>query len=130
MKLQTVSHSPVGFAKEAGLLDEQEAMHHEERHVVSNVIGAADMRIEIGSVLKLAPMDTVVLTSDGLVDNLHVNEIVERLRKGPLDGAVKNLAAVARQRMTQPQEGEPSKPDDLTFIVFRGPGRGRKAKHA
>ena len=70
LKLQTVAHSPVGFALEAGVLDEEEAMHHEDRHVVSNVLGAADMRIEMGSELALARRDTVLLASDGLLDNL------------------------------------------------------------
>ena len=119
IKLQTISHSPVGYAVEAGLLDHTEAMHHEDRHLVSNMIGAADMRIEVGSNVRLAPRDTLLLASDGLFDNLHLDEIVERLRKGPLSSAVKRLAGDARQRMSHPQEGQPSKSDDLTFVVFR-----------
>jgi serine/threonine protein phosphatase PrpC len=55
LKLLTVSHSPVGYAVESGLLGEQEAMHHEDRHLISNTVGSPDMRIEIGSVLSLAP---------------------------------------------------------------------------
>ena len=39
---------------EAGWLDEEEALHHEDRHIVSNMIGAPNMRIEIGSVVRLA----------------------------------------------------------------------------
>jgi len=46
IKFQSVAHSPVGFAFESGLLDEREALHHEDRHLVSNVLGARDMRIE------------------------------------------------------------------------------------
>ena len=53
VKSQTISHSPVGFAVEAGLLDEREALHHEARHVVSNIVGTPEMRIEVGSVLAL-----------------------------------------------------------------------------
>ncbi|MFH1919693.1 MAG: protein phosphatase 2C domain-containing protein [Planctomycetota bacterium] len=85
IKLKTVSHSPVGFAVEAGLLDQGEAMYHEDRHLVSNVIGSVEMKIEIGPTLRMAARDSVLLASDGLFDNLHVEEIVERLRKGPLD---------------------------------------------
>ena len=55
IKLQTVSHSPVGYAVEAGVLDEVEAMHHQDRHVVSNFIGSPEMRIEVGAPLRLAP---------------------------------------------------------------------------
>jgi len=119
VKWQTVSHSPVGFAVEAGVLDEKEAMHHEHRHIVSNVVGSGEMRIEIGPEYRLAPRDTVVLASDGLADNLTVDEIVARVRKGPLDKAVQTLATDSRRRMTCPGEGQPSKPDDATIIAFR-----------
>lgn len=124
IKLQTVSHSPVGFAVESGLLDEAEAMHHEDRHLVSNVLGTPEMRIEIGPALELAPRDTLLLASDGLFDNLHIEEIVELIRKGPLARAVAALAQLATDRMRDPQPGQPSKPDDLTIVAFR---RRRKA---
>jgi len=119
IKFQSVSHSPVGFAFESGLLDEREALHHEDRHLVSNVLGARDMRIEIGPVLRLAARDTVLLASDGLSDNLSQGEIAERARKAPLDEAARRLAVDARRRMTAPMVGDPSKPDDLTLILFR-----------
>lgn len=119
VKWQTVSHSPVGFAVEAGILDEEEAMHHEDRHIVSNVVGSAEMRIEIGPEVRLASRDTVILASDGLLDNLTVDEIVARVRKGPLHEAVSRLAVDSRRRMTRPEEGQPSKPDDTTIVAFR-----------
>jgi serine/threonine protein phosphatase PrpC len=119
LKLQTVAHSPVGYAVEAGFLDQDEAMHHEERHLVSNMIGTRDMHITIGPQIALADRDTLILASDGLSDNLHVGEIVERMRKGPLRRVASLLAEDARGRMCHPVVGLPSKPDDLTFIVFR-----------
>jgi serine/threonine protein phosphatase PrpC len=119
LKLQTICHSPVGYAVEAGVLDELEAMYHDQRHVVSNVIGRPDMRIEIGSPLELAARDTLLVATDGLFDNLHLPEIVERLRKGSLPTAVDELAVQSRQRMLEPIEGQPSKPDDLTLVAFR-----------
>ena len=119
VKLQTVAHSPVGFAVEAGLLDDDEAMHHAERHIVSNVLGAPDMRIEVGSQRRIAPCDTLLLASDGLSDNLRTDEIVALVRSGPLDAACERLAELARARMHAPVEGEPSKPDDLTLLAFR-----------
>jgi serine/threonine protein phosphatase PrpC len=128
LKLQTVSHSPVGYAVEAGLLDQREAIHHEDRNVVSNILGAADMRIEVGPVRKLRPRDTVVVGSDGLFDNLHQEEITDLIRKGPLDEAGAAVADAARRRMLTPRQGHPSKPDDLTFLLFRpAPPSGRDA---
>jgi serine/threonine protein phosphatase PrpC len=70
VKLQTTAHSPTGFAVEAGFLDEREALHHEERHLVSNFLGTSDMRIDVGATVKLNPRDTIIVASDGLMDNV------------------------------------------------------------
>ena len=116
---QTVSHSPVGFAEAAGMLTEEEALHHAERHFVSNTLGSPEMRIEVGPSLKLNRRDTVLLGSDGLFDNLRIDEIVDRVRKGPLATAAGKLQHSARHRMATPDSAQPSKPDDLTFVLFR-----------
>jgi serine/threonine protein phosphatase PrpC len=126
IKWLTVPHSPVGYAVEAGLLDRGDALHHEDLHLVSNLLGAQDMRIEIGATLSLSLRDTVVLASDGLSDNVHLDEIVERVRKGPLHRAVDELAILGKERMQSQSEGAPSKPDDLTFIAIRLRPSGRR----
>lgn len=121
LKLRTISHSPVGFAVQAGLVGHEEAMHHEDRHLVSNFVGSREMRIEVGSSLRLGPMDTVLLCSDGLVDNLRLPEISAIMCCGPLDQRLQLLAKSALARMSgeADPEGEPSKPDDLSLIAFR-----------
>lgn len=121
VKLQTTAHSPTGFAVEAGFLDQREALHHEERHLVSNFIGTTDMRIDVGAAVELDQRDTILLASDGLMDNVHVDEIIEFVRKGPLSEAILAVVAQAEQRMKNVREGEPSKPDDLSLILFRKP---------
>lgn len=123
IKMQSIPHSPVGYAVESGLLDETDAMHHKERHMISNVIGSSDMRIEVGTAVELAPRDTLLLASDGLSDNLHMPEIVECIRKGPLDKVSRKLASLSRERMAGGEDGEPSKPDDMTFAIFRLAGK-------
>ena len=127
IKLQTTAHSPTGFAVEAGFLDHREALHHEDRHLVSNFIGTADMSIDVGALIELAARDTVVLASDGLTDNLHIEEIVEISRKGPLQIAADRLIEKARERMSGSTSGQPSKPDDLSLVLFRKPTPGRSA---
>lgn len=125
VKIQSVPHSPVGFAYHAGMLDENQAITHEDRHIVSNVLGTRDMRIEIGSAIPLAPHDTVVVCSDGLVDNLQFEEISAGLRQGRLDRMLQKLADTAVRRMTESEPGRPSKPDDLSLIAYRRlPGQG------
>lgn len=119
LRLQTVAHSPVGYAIEAGVIDEGEAMLHEDRHLVSNVIGSEDMRIEIGGTLTLARHDTVVLATDGVFDNLLLDELINFVRIGPLERAAERVMHAVHERMTAPDEGVPSKPDDTTLILYR-----------
>lgn len=125
VQAQTLAHSPTGFAVEAGFLGQREALHHEERHLVSNFLGSNDMRIDVGAVVDLKPRDTVLLASDGLTDNLHVEEIIELTRKGPLDISVHALTRLANRRMTGEAKTQPSKPDDLSVILFRKWQRNR-----
>ena len=117
-KHSTIAHSPVGYAVEAGFLDEAEAMVHEDRHLVSNLVGSREMRIEIGPRLGLAPYDTVLLASDGALDNLEPELIVETIRKGELSEAANHLARRCQKNMKR-VGGLPCKPDDLSFILFR-----------
>jgi PPM family protein phosphatase len=126
LKAQTLAHSPTGFAVEAGFLDQRAALHHEERHLVSNFLGTNDMRIDMGATVELKPRDTVLLASDGLTDNIHVHEIVEIMRKGPLEAAVEKLTRLASRRMTGEARTQPSKPDDLSVILFRKNRRPRR----
>jgi serine/threonine protein phosphatase PrpC len=119
IKLQTIAHSPVGYAVEAGVLGEQEAMQHEERHLVSNMIGDQNMHISIGPTVVLSARDSVLIASDGLFDNLHIDEIVEYCRKGPIKKSATKLKNTAYLRMQTEDSNYPSKPDDLSFIEYR-----------
>jgi len=123
VRLQTVSHSPTGYGVHAGLIDQREALGHQERHLLSNLVGSAEMRIEIGPVLQLRPRDVVLLGSDGLFDNVHVEEIVETVRRGRLLRGGTALARHGAERMAGTQPEQPSKPDDLTFLLFRRSAR-------
>lgn len=101
------------------MLDEDAAMFHAERHLVSNMVGMAGMRVEVGPLVKLARYDTVVVGSDGLFDNLFVNEVIELVRTGPLAKAAERLLTTCRERMRLVDGDRPHKPDDLAFILFR-----------
>ena len=117
VKLQTIAHSPIGYAVEAGLIDEKKpsttiAAHHLERDRL------AEMRIEIGPPTQMAARDTLVLASDGLLDNLLPTEIVELVRTGPLDKAVDQLVACRdgadeRRKRQRPFEARRSHGDRL-----------------
>lgn len=121
IKSQTMVHSPTGFAVEAGFLDKREALHHEERHLVSNFIGTNEMRIDMGPAVKLRSRDTVLLASDGLTDNIHIDDVINIMRKGPLNKAIESMVHLAHHRMINESKLQPSKPDDLSVILFRKP---------
>jgi serine/threonine protein phosphatase PrpC len=118
IRYQSICHSPVGFAVESGWLHADDAMHHEDRHLVSNVVGCERMRIEIGPAIRLGQRDTVLIASDGLFDNVTIDESVELLRKGSLERASAQLLDVASCRMAG-EENAPCKPDDLSLIAIR-----------
>jgi serine/threonine protein phosphatase PrpC len=69
--------------------------------------------------VRLAARDTVLLATDGLLDNLTLREIIEQIRVGPLRRVVQTLAETCRQRMREARADHPSKPDDVTFLLFR-----------
>jgi len=126
IKFQTVPHSPTGYAVESGLLDESHALHHADRHLVSNIIGSTDMRIEMGPELKLAELDTLVVASDGLWDNLYVDEVVETVQSGDLLQCAITLAERCHFRMAVADGSGPSHADDLSFLLYRP---ARQAPH-
>jgi len=128
IRAQTMAHSPTGFAVEAGFLNQRDALHHADRHLVSNFIGTSSMRIDVGTAVALKARDTILLASDGLTDNVHIEEIVEFMRKGPLNEAIDVIIHRALRRMTVESKTLPSKPDDLSLILFRKPVRSKQVE--
>lgn len=129
LRFYTMPHSPTGYAVEAGYLDPRVALYHPERHLLSNFIGYPEMSIEVSEPIRLRPLDTIVLASDGLTDNLFQAEIIELARKGPLDDALRMLVRLSQFRMLDPQSATPCKPDDLSIIAFR-PRRARQRQRS
>ena len=123
LKHRTPAHSPVGYALQAGVLTEWEALIHPERHFVSSAVGVEGMVIQVGPKLALSPRDTLLLCSDGLTDNVLEDEAVECLRSGPLLASLQTIADLATGRMHKPFPipiGDAiGKRDDMTILVVR-----------
>ncbi|MHC5108725.1 MAG: PP2C family protein-serine/threonine phosphatase [Planctomycetota bacterium] len=118
-KYQTIAHSPVGHAVEAGFIEPDEALHHEDRHFVSNMVGAPEMRIDVGPRLELKPRDTLIVGTDGIFDNLSVEEVVDCIRKGPLKRCANQIISLMRSRMNGEENTPVGKPDDSSFVLLR-----------
>ena len=119
IKLKTQCHSPVGIAEANDILDEKQALFHPRRHLLNNMVGDPALWLEKTGPLELAPRDTVLVASDGLWDNLFVSEVIEAIRVGSLLQAAQLLADTVMTRMSTPVAGVPSKPDDVSFILYR-----------
>lgn len=123
IKLQTLAHGPVAYGVHCGLIDPAEALLHESRNLVSNIVGAHDMRIELGPSLKLAQRDVVLICSDGITDNLHAEEVAAAICGKPTDVAGQSLLDALKIRREQMGELD-FKDDDSTFVIYR---RGKSA---
>ena len=112
-------HSPVGYAIESGMLEEKAAFFHEDRHYVSNLLGTREMHIEIGPPVELQQRDTVIVASDGLFDNVMLDEVAELGRCGNLDSRIHQLHELATARMNAANTSSGfGKPDDLSVLMF------------
>ena len=119
IKYQTLSQSPIGYALICGALEEEQAMLHPARNLISNYVGCNDMHITIGPVIDLAPSDTLILCSDAVSDNLYEEEICNLIHIGPLHSGIGNLIKQCRHNMHSPRPDRLCHPDDLTVISFR-----------
>lgn len=119
LKYKATEHSPTGFAVEAGLMTELEAMSHPDRNIVSNVMGEDDMHIGIGPEIELAEFDTILVASDGLFDNYTSDELVEIIRKESLQEVMQQLVTLGKQMLDPEARKNLHKTDDLSFIVCR-----------
>lgn len=119
IKYRTISHSPIGYAVACGAIGREQAMLHPERNLISNYVGCDDMYLTIGPSIELTPLDTLVLSSDGLADNLYENEICAFLRKAPMADGISNMIEQCKHNMLETLPDRLCHPDDLTLIGFR-----------
>jgi serine/threonine protein phosphatase PrpC len=119
VKMETMHHSPVGYAVAAGLLQHDDSLVHEDRSYLSNCVGTSDMRIEIGPPVAMAPRDTLLVASDGVLDNVRQAVMIETIRKGPLIEAAESLRMRANATMSGEDRELPAHPDDATAVLVR-----------
>lgn len=77
------------------------------------------MHVELGSSYSFAARDTLLLASDGLMDNIAPAELIEIVRCGPLGDAAHRLVGLCEERMDGRDARVEGKPDDMTFLLLR-----------
>lgn len=105
-------HSLVREMVRQGLLTDQEARHHEDKHVILRALG---IRPSVEVAVWAAPMavqpgDTYLLCSDGLYDLIDDDEIQEAMARPVPAEACRHLVALARAR---------GGPDNITVGLLR-----------
>jgi serine/threonine protein phosphatase PrpC len=106
----TADHTVVAEMTRRGAITEEDARHHQLRHVITNVIGGAEVGVQV-DVLKiaLAAGDVVLLCSDGLTEMLADERIAAILAsESEPKSACERLVAEANE-----QGGR----DNITAIV-------------
>lgn len=127
-RYRTPAHSPVGRALQRGLIEEEQALAHPERHLVSNGLGVASMSVHLGPRMDLRRGDTALIATDGVTDNVRQSEVVDCLRSGPLPAATARLTDLCSERMrrsmtSRSRSHQLGKADDMTLLAIRQTGR-------
>jgi serine/threonine protein phosphatase PrpC len=109
------------------MLDRSDVPSHPERHLLTNHVGSETMHIEVGPSIPLAVFDTILLASDGVLDNMPYQDLIDGVRSGPLEVGADRIRDAARSAMRGEVDGFPAYPDDATTILYR---RARKSRRS
>lgn len=120
LKIDTIPHSPVGYGVASGMLGEEESMVHEDRSLISNCVGSPDMHLDVGAPVPMAARDTLLVASDGVVDNVHRGYLVDMIRVGPIGAAAEALDRRVQRTMSEGDGDLEGHCDDATFVLYRG----------
>jgi serine/threonine protein phosphatase PrpC len=101
------------------MLEPSETHHHDERHLLSNCVGSREMRVEIGAPVTMAARDTLLLATDGVLENIERRDLIDQIRIGSLLQAATDLQARLRLTMAGVDPKLPAHPDDATALLFR-----------
>jgi serine/threonine protein phosphatase PrpC len=121
LKYETIGHNLFEISTDSGLIDYINAEVEVPSNVVTNMIGDSHFRLDLSTKMELAPNDTVLLGSDGLYDNIGMDEICELCKLSSTLEIASAIQARCNERMNNPLPDQVglSKPDDLSFILFR-----------
>lgn len=98
-------------------LSPEEQTDFRYRHMITSSLGRQDVEIDVEHV-DILPGDVLLLTSDGVHDNLTTNEIQATLARSPDNTRyAKDLVRFAHERSHQKNYNERAKADDITAVA-------------
>ncbi len=105
----TSDHTVVSLMVRSGLLDEEEAHEHPDRHILLQALGT-QATLEPDVFLARIPLDSrILLSTDGLHDVVPSDEILKCARERSLEHAASSLIAAANAR---------GGPDNITVVLI------------
>lgn len=119
LKYKANIQSTVGEMLKEGKITEEEALKHPELHIVNNVLGHNNFYAEITSGEKIQQNDTILMTSDGLLDNFTSNELIEIICKNSISDGCTKLFNAAHTHKNILKDSEFNKIDDISFICVK-----------
>ena len=109
LRLVTKDHTVVGLMVRSGLLDEEEARMHPERHMLLQALGTQEEIEPDVFQVRIPARARILLSSDGLHDVVPSEEILECARVADLKQAARGLVNVANAR---------GGPDNVTVLLI------------
>lgn len=119
LKLKSIMHSPVGVLVMENKITEEEALQHPELNIVSNILGTHDCYIDISNKTTIAQNDTVLLTTDGILDNYLTDELIQILAKASLEESCQKLTESSKNYFNIIKQKDFYKLDDISFICLK-----------
>jgi serine/threonine protein phosphatase PrpC len=115
MKFKTLEHSPLGFGKESGLIEDSDNEDNipVEGNIVSNGIGFHDMWVEVSAIVEHTQNDIFLSSSDGMTKNYKLDDLIEIVTGGQFEERTKKLFETALNNQ------ERFLSDDNTVVVFK-----------
>ena len=113
----TVSHSPLAYGLELGI--KRKDLQH-IKNLVNNVVGSADLRVEVSSKIPVEKNDFLLLMSDGVSDNYEMAELCQSvLQDNNIAKVLESVKQETSQRMLSVNERGFGGPDDQTAIFYQ-----------
>lgn len=120
LKFETVGHNLQEICIESGLDTFVKDISDVPSHVVTNLMGSPHFKMEISPLVEIAPYDTIVMGSDGLFDNISLEEMSQFSNDLTIQPFAKKLHSLSQSRVKESLSGaEAYRPDDVAFIVCR-----------
>lgn len=110
-----IPHSLVGYGVEAGLIEQNESLDEPNRHIVTNLMGDAAIKIDATTKMELKAGHTIIIGSDGVFDNITHEELNAIVLANSFEQGFEQLANICE--VQDPSSWK--KDDDTSFFIIR-----------